>query len=508
MPKEGSLQAEVDEFVEEVFEGYTRQTHSKGKVIRDPIHGYHYLQPHEVEVLDSPIIQRLRYVHQTALAYLVYPSANHTRLEHSLGVCKIVGDIANAFSQGEQKDLFNSDTTDELRLAALLHDVGHGMFSHLSELLIDHHFFEDLNPLKRTPPYEGKSTGEILSHMIVTSPRMSQFLYEVFQQHDKNFNVKRIADYIIGITENPDLDMYKSDVITGPIDADKLDYIARDSYFTGIRSEIDVPHIIRTLTVWKGGGGVPRTLVVPLNGTHAVEQLHFAKLLLFPSIYHHQKVRALEATIRGLLESIWEDPDQIQTRILKFSRITDFLRITEAEFLYLASIEPKLEDKARRLKNRTLLKRALHISGSVLDESYKPTSRTRYGDLLKLHFEDPSAYLQNKEIRQEIFDNLPPSGRSAADVSDLWLDIPTSPQTSKDIKRCFVDTGEDSPEPLRNLFPIDLWLSSYAQNKWTGHVFYYPDDDHLSAANAAAIEVLESRFDLKFTSRATSECKL
>lgn len=511
------LQAELGGFVSELFDGYLpnpqeSEGRREGKVIRDPIHGFHHLTPWEVEVVDSPLVQRLRFVHQNALAYLVYPSANHTRLEHSLGVAKIVRDIANSFREvGRSNQLFDDTVVGELRLAALLHDVGHGIFSHLSEKMIDVKWHEQLQEIKALPLFEGKATGEILSYMLVTTVTFRDFMSDLIARHRLAFNVERIARYIIGRTENPALDTYKADLITGPLDADKLDYIARDSYFTGIRSEADFPNIIRSLSVWQGATGIGRTMVVQLSGASFVEQLHFARLLLYPAMYHHQKVRALECMIDGLFETIWRNPSDIRSDRLKFQRVSDFLRLQEGEFLTLAKDEPALGPKIRRLLNRTLLRRALHISASVLQGAPEDSD---YSDLVRHSVPDPGSRAEILGIRTEILDSIPPGLRvdresgAPLDVSDVWLDVPTIPQVSRDIMRCFVDTGEGDPKPLRSLFPIDAWLSSYAENKWVSHVFAYPEESHLRAVNKAAVTILQERFKLSFSPRASLECKL
>ena len=127
-PELRSLQQEMDGFVDQLFAGYVPTVQDSkdrrgGKVIRDPIHGFLHLWPWEVEILDSPLVQRLRYIHQNGLAYLVYPSANHSRLEHSIGMAKVVQDVARMFREygdaNDTGDLFDTTTVGELRLAVL-----------------------------------------------------------------------------------------------------------------------------------------------------------------------------------------------------------------------------------------------------------------------------------------------------------------------------------------------------------------------------------------------------
>jgi uncharacterized protein len=105
---------------------------SAGLEVRDPIHGFIYREPQEQDVVDSKAFQRLRRLKQLALANLVYPGANHTRFEHSLGAFHIAGRIATRLQIGPADSRL-------IRLAALLHDIGHGPFSHVSEPILRKH---------------------------------------------------------------------------------------------------------------------------------------------------------------------------------------------------------------------------------------------------------------------------------------------------------------------------------------------------------------------------------
>ena len=145
------------------------------KIIRDSLHGYHLLQPYEVELIDSPLLQRLRFIHQTAFAFHIYPSANHSRFEHSLGAAKLVTDVATYMRfNKDTRALFDESTVTELRFAALLHDVGHCLFSHLSELIIEERFPELVHVIKKRFP--GRSTREVISYVRITSDLVRIYL--------------------------------------------------------------------------------------------------------------------------------------------------------------------------------------------------------------------------------------------------------------------------------------------------------------------------------------------
>ena len=411
------LRQEVDSYVKELFDDHAPVHRAdEGKAIRDPIHGFIYLSPLEVEVLDSPLLQRLRYVHQNALAYLVYPSARHFRFEHCLGMVKVIEDVASAIQFNQGPDPFDDNTKAELRLAALLHDVGHGLFSHLSETIIQTKWFEKFAIIKSHPEVLGKSPGEVLSYLLVTSRPFREFLEEASVRHHKGISVQRVAQYIVGQVPDPALDAYKADLITGPLDCDKLDYLARDAYFTGIRLEVDVQHIIRNLRVWEGPGDLGRILVIRLSGASFVEQMHFARLLMYPAMYHHQKVRALASEIRAIFELIWDDPAAIADPSLKFEHVTDFLRISDVEILTSIGKEPALQARGKSLLRRAVFTRALHIASSTVK---KPLRDTDYFDLVKLGSVEPEAQAELRRIREEIIQAATIQGTRDASLLEL-----------------------------------------------------------------------------------------
>ncbi|GAH75930.1 unnamed protein product, partial [marine sediment metagenome] len=194
MPTEGeaalhTLAGEINEWVDDLIppdypSRFPRPDDEK--VIREAISGYQVLKPHEYLLLDSSVVQRLRYIHQTALAYLVYPTATHTRFDHSLGVAKIAADIGRFLKQEDSQ-------IEELRLAALLHDVGHSFFSHLSESLIAARFQDIFESIKEIDLFHDKEPGEILSYLIVASPRFQSLLKDVLNHYNKNVSIERVT---------------------------------------------------------------------------------------------------------------------------------------------------------------------------------------------------------------------------------------------------------------------------------------------------------------------------
>jgi len=171
------------------------------KYIRDPLYGFIGLTSDEISILDSPPLQRLRGIRQLAFAHLVYPSANHTRFEHSLGVLHIATRMADQLELSE-------DDVRILRYATLLHDVGHGPFSHVFESFL------------RTKT-NGDITHETLTQTIIQEdPIVSGVLKEDF-------------DGVIRIFDDADTSILRQ-ILSSNLDADKIDYLRRDAFHIGV----------------------------------------------------------------------------------------------------------------------------------------------------------------------------------------------------------------------------------------------------------------------------------
>src|SRR5215467_9547900 len=177
----------------------------KNLQIVDPIHDFITVYAHEIKIVDSPIFQRLRRIRHLAGAHLVYPGAQHSRFEHSLGTMHIAGQIGNILQERGFLDFTDSEN---IRLAALLHDIGHGPFSHL---------FEEVLQKKKKISHE-----EIGKSLILTS-EIGDLLDS--SGYDKRF-LSRLA---FGNSRY----QYMNEIISGGLSADMMDYLLRDGYFTG-----------------------------------------------------------------------------------------------------------------------------------------------------------------------------------------------------------------------------------------------------------------------------------
>ncbi len=231
--------------------------------IRDPVHGYIRVTTVERDLIDTPFVQRLRRIHQLAGSYLVYPGATHTRFEHVVGTMHVAGLIAESLARTSDMD---EDKVQEIRIAALLHDVGHGPFSHMYEEVLS-----------------GKSerSHEDISRRVILESSIRDVL-------DTNgFSPKKMSEFAIG-KEKAKLP-FMNEIIAGSLSADMMDYLTRDSYFTGVEyGKVDAQRVIDSLHVAEGH------LVIDDAALYAYEALLLARYEMFKAVYFHRTVRAAE----------------------------------------------------------------------------------------------------------------------------------------------------------------------------------------------------------------------
>lgn len=292
--------------------------------IVDPIHNFIRVYETELKIIDSPIFQRLRRIRQLSGAHLTYPSAQHSRFEHSLGVMHIAGQAANAL---KEKGLLNSDQIQNIRLAALLHDVGHGSFSHL---------FEEVLQEKRKISHEQMGKEIILKSEIGDTLSKSGF--------DKKF----ITKLAFGDTKY----RFVNEIVSGSLSADMMDYLQRDGYFTGAEhAKIDHQRIIQSLDVYKS------KLALDRSALYSFESMVLSRYQMFKAVYFHKTVRSAEVM---MLESIRLADDQLGFTSLN---LDEYVKMTDefvvAQILSLSTHTDELrraKQFAEDYQNRKLLK--------------------------------------------------------------------------------------------------------------------------------------------------------
>lgn len=254
-----------------------------GLEIRDPIHGFIYREPKEKKIVDTRVFQRLRRLKQLAMASLVYPGAVHSRFEHSLGAFHIARQISTR--------LLTTDSDRELvRLAALLHDIGHGPFSHVSEPILQKFSTVKLD-------WEKNQIHEVISSRIIQSDAE---LIRIMGEDQCNDITRLLAGkYGFRILK---------DIVSGPLDVDKQDYLLRDSYFCGVKYGVyDLNRFIDVLKMHKDADD-EQYLAISSDGINSVEQFVLAKYYMNVQVYFH-KIRLItdEMIKRGIGLGITED---------------------------------------------------------------------------------------------------------------------------------------------------------------------------------------------------------
>ncbi|SMH71983.1 HD domain-containing protein [Candidatus Nitrosotalea okcheonensis] len=277
--------------------------------IVDPIHDFITVYQQEVELIDSSVFQRLRRIRQLAGAHLVYPGAQHSRFEHSLGTMHIAGQAANVL---RNKGYLDANDSENIRMAALLHDVGHGPFSHL---------FEEVLQKKKKNSHEDIGQRIILETEIGDIIKKSGF--------DKTF----LAKLAFGNSKY----QFMNEIISGGLSADMMDYLLRDGYFTGAEyAKVDFMRIIHSLDVHD------KKLSLDKSALHSFESMMISRYQMFKAVYFHKTVRSAEVMLIQAMALADSELGLTTDDIEIYVQMTDELVISK-----LVSLEPKNTDLRR-----------------------------------------------------------------------------------------------------------------------------------------------------------------
>src|SRR5216683_833474 len=369
-PAREPLKDRVERFVKWAFREYHPRKVRGPKVINDSLLGNQYFSQHEVAVIDSPLLKRLNRIKQTGLVYQVYPSATHSRFEHSLGVETIAERCLRAIQErvsvesGKVVASFDRTSGDlaHLRMAAMLHDVGHGLCSHASEQIYE--LLGDLREFKNDPRYARNASGEILSYLMITSPTFRSWFNEhVARAYNASLDLDLVGEIVLGRHQDPNLH-FLAQIVSSPYDADKLDYIARDSYYCGLALTVDLARFYSMISTAEENGY--RVLV--LRSYVPLEQILFSKMMLTGSVYHHQKAKCLDSMLRSTIQHIGENASECRIKLdgaeVSFADPVEYLYLTDDEFFN--QIHPFGDGFVRRMigrfRRRDLFARCLEIS--------------------------------------------------------------------------------------------------------------------------------------------------
>jgi len=336
--------------------------------IIDPIHDFIRVYGTEIKIIDHPIFQRLRRIRQLSGAHLVYPGAQHTRFEHSLGVMHIVGQAAQAL---KEKGIIKTDDIANIRLAGLLHDIGHGPFSHIYEEVLQ----------KKT-----KTSHEEIGQELILRTEIGDII------SNSGLDKKFITKLAFGDSKF----QFMNEIISGTLSADMMDYLLRDGYFTGAEhAKIDHKRITQSLDVYQ------RNLALDKSALYSFESMMHSRYQMFKAVYFHKTVRSAEVMLLESLHLAYEELGLSSLSLEDYIKLTDDFVLEKLVSLPTYSSELKRAKKfAINYQNRKLLK---CVFERVL------TKNARLGKM------------NTSKIRQNL------SKKSKVDSNEIFVDTSTTP---------------------------------------------------------------------------------
>ncbi|WP_135806659.1 HD domain-containing protein [Halorussus marinus] len=289
------------------------------KTIKDSVHDHIEVEGVARALLDTPAVQRLRRIKQLGPAHLVYPSANHTRFEHSLGVyylaCEALDHLGIEGARAER-----------VKAAAILHDVGHGPYSHTIEAVIHRHtgkYHDDVHDLLAE-----NAVGEVL--------------------RDHDLDPGAVADLVAG-------ERKLGQIVAGELDVDRMDYLVRDAHHTGVPyGTIDHARLVRELTLIDG------ELVLDEGNVPTAESLLLARALMNPTVYNHHVTRICRGMLQRASQRLLADGETTPAELRRMDDHDLFAALRRAD---------GTREFARRLGHRDLYKRAVWAEMRDVPES-------------------------------------------------------------------------------------------------------------------------------------------
>lgn len=347
---------EVNQFAEQSLSEYievieNNKFYLSDKDIFDFVWGTINFSKVEICILDSPLLQRLRYIKQLGLANVVYCNADSSRFSHTIGVVEVASRMEEVVSRKNQNVNQKFDTNEIVRFAAIFHDVGHMFFSHASELFFssNKNFSRSNEIIKAITTFSVETSSEVslhelLSVMIVNSPSViklvtciKDYMKSRLQNED---DVNKFIDYISCLIVGVPIDKFilpYSSIINSSIDADKLDYLSRDSESTKVPIAVDIARIIQKLelvsirdisksNIWNDSTTDSvqyKIMAIQSSAKRVFWQLSNARSSMYESVYHHHKILTAETMFRDAMVILYSKVDDKHKSFANILKLTD-----------------------------------------------------------------------------------------------------------------------------------------------------------------------------------------
>jgi len=380
--------------------------------IRDPIHGYIFANELEKEIIDTRVFQRLRRINQLGMAYLTYPGAEHKRFIHCIGAMHLAGEVGRHLSSMGEID---REEEQYIKLAALLHDLGHGPFSHT---------FEDV-----MMKYLNK-THEDLTIWLIKNTEIKDIIEKY------GYNSEDLSKLAVGRREHK-LKPFIDDVISSPFDVDKMDFLIRDSHFTGVQyGLVDIKRLIFSMNV------VEDHLAIEIPGAlYALESFIMARYEMFKAVYYHRTVRSANIMMSRAIDLAAE-----YLGIPYIKEPEDYIIMDDAYIMV----------KMRELKNER--KEDMRLAYEIIDMlDRRQLLKCAYEATIHTRDRYVSSILSKEHVRRELEEEIAreakiPEGQVIIDLPTL----PSIPYSPKQIDPMEVYTFEevDNKKILRRLSEI------------------------------------------------------
>jgi len=405
--------------------------------IKDPLYGYIRLTEIERNVIDTLAVQRLRRIRQLAGAEYVYPAANHSRFEHVLGTMYLAGVVSENLPVH-----LTVDERQRIRLAALLHDVGHAPFSHLFEPLLSKYMGRD---------------HEDMSRWIIADSTLADVI------NDQGIDAKELSGLAVGKpskTEKP----FLGQIISSSFDVDKMDFVVRDSYHTGAGyGSVDVFRLIYTMDVLNGN------LAVDITALPTLESLIIARLESFKTIYFHRACRAVQMMLIKALEAAKDD-----LAILQAKTPDEYLEWDDYTVWSKLCLNKLAREIIKEISSRRLLKCAYERTFYARDELV-------------------SSVFTNENVRLKLEEEI--ASKAKVPRSSVGIDVPSLPSVpyhyALDVGPIDIPmfsrnrSGEKTPEKISKLSRVvdDLQV-------FMNIIRVYTNDQYREQVSDAAAQVL------------------